>query len=191
MSLPAKLRVLLVDPSLFTAPYDAALTRGLLAAGVEPSWAVRPTRPGDRPELSAQHSEALFYRWIEQQALLTGRPRTVAKGFAHALGLARLVRRVAQLRPDVIHFQWAVLPPLDSLAMRVLRQLCPLIFTVHDTVPFNGEPMSALQRWGFEQPLALSDHLIVHTRASRERLLALGVPAAKVDVVPHGSLELP
>ena len=37
MNVRHPLRVLLVDPSLFTAPYDAALTRGLLEAGVEPS----------------------------------------------------------------------------------------------------------------------------------------------------------
>ena len=37
MSDPARLRVLLIDPSLFTAPYDATLTEGLVAAGVTPS----------------------------------------------------------------------------------------------------------------------------------------------------------
>src|SRR6187399_593003 len=35
-----RLTALLVDPSLFTAPYDGALNDGLLAAGVRPSWAV-------------------------------------------------------------------------------------------------------------------------------------------------------
>lgn len=188
MTAPANLRVLLVDPSLFTAPYDAALTQGLLQAGAQPLWAVRPTRHGDRSELSEQHSEAIFYRWLERQAWLRGKARTLAKGLAHGLGMARLLRRVAELRPDVVHFQWVVLPPLDSLAMRLLGRFCPLVLTVHDTVPFNGEPMSRWQRWGFEAPLRLADQLIVHTRASRERLLALGVPAAKIHVIAHGAL---
>lgn len=188
MTPPPNLRVLLVDPSLFTAPYDAALTQGLLQAGAQPLWAVRPTRHGDRSELPAEHSEAIFYRWLERQAWLGGKPRALAKGLAHGLGLARLLRRVVELRPDVIHFQWVVLPPLDSLAMRLLARLCPLVLTVHDTVPFNGEPMSRWQRWGFEQPLRLADQLIVHTQASRERLLALGLPAAKIHVIAHGAL---
>lgn len=184
----ANLRVLLVDPSLFTAPYDAALTQGLLQAGAQPLWAVRPTRHGDRSELPPEHSEPIFYRWLERQAWLRGKPRTVAKGLAHGLGLARLLRRVAELRPDVIHFQWVVLPPLDSLAMRLLARHYPLVLTVHDTVPFNGEPMSRWQRWGFEAPLRLADQLIVHTRASRERLLAQGVPEDKIHVIAHGAL---
>ena len=42
------IEALLVDPSLFTAPYDAALTSGLVAAGVDPMWATRPQRRNDR-----------------------------------------------------------------------------------------------------------------------------------------------
>ena len=56
------LRALLVDPSLYTAPYDAALTEGLVAAGVQPSWAVRPTRRGDRQEIDARYVDDFFYR---------------------------------------------------------------------------------------------------------------------------------
>ena len=37
----APLRVLQVDPSLFTAPYDAALSAGLAAAGVDTAREVR------------------------------------------------------------------------------------------------------------------------------------------------------
>jgi glycosyltransferase involved in cell wall biosynthesis len=186
---PRPLRVMLVDPSLFTAPYDAALTRGLLAAGVEPRWAVRPTRDGERAELTA-HAEAVFYPWLERQTWVKGRARQLAKGIAHALGLARLIRRVAALRPDVVHFQWVVLPLLDNLAMRTLARFCPVVLTVHDTVPFNGERMSRWQRWGFYTPLRVSDQLIVHTQASRERLLALGLPAEKIHVIAHGALAL-
>jgi uncharacterized MnhB-related membrane protein len=41
MSAAPSLSALLVDPSLFTAPYDAALTEGLVGAGVEPTWSTR------------------------------------------------------------------------------------------------------------------------------------------------------
>ncbi|MGL1241035.1 hypothetical protein ACSTKS_23365, partial [Vibrio parahaemolyticus] len=45
------LRVLMVDPSLFTAPYDAALSGGLAQAGVRADWATRALRPGEEAEL--------------------------------------------------------------------------------------------------------------------------------------------
>jgi glycosyltransferase involved in cell wall biosynthesis len=185
-----KLRALLVDPSLFTAPYDAALTRGLQAAGVAPTWAVRPARAAERTELPPACSEALFYGWLERQTGLPLKLRAVAKGCAHAWGLVRLVKRALELRPDVVHFQWVVVPPLDSAAMLLLRLFCPLVVTVHDTVPHNGDRLSFLQRWGFDLPLRLSDRVIVHTLAGRDALLARGVPLARLCVVPHGALPL-
>jgi glycosyltransferase involved in cell wall biosynthesis len=185
-----ELHVLLVDPSLFTAPYDAALTEGLKSAGVRPTWAGRPTRAADRQELPAELSEPLFYGWIERQTRLHPRLRTLAKGVSHAWGLGKLVQRVIQKKPDVVHFQWIVVPPLDSLAMLLLAAFCPLVLTVHDTVPYNGDRMTWLQRWGFELPLRLCDRIIVHTQAGREALLARGLTAEKVSVIPHGALPL-
>jgi glycosyltransferase involved in cell wall biosynthesis len=109
---------------------------------------------------------------------------------SHAWGLGKLVQRVIQRKPDVVHFQWVVVPPLDSLAMLLLAACCPLVLTVHDTVPYNGDRMSWLQRWGFELPLRLCDHIIVHTQAGREALLARGLRAENVSVIPHGALPL-
>lgn len=186
-----KVRVLLVDPSLFTAPYDAALTQGLLEAGVEPTWAVRPTRPGDRQELPPQRVDAFFYRFVERASFLPSQLRTLCKGVAHAWGLARLVWRVARRRPDIVHFQWIVVPPLDTLAIWLLRSFAPVVLTVHDSVPFNGEAMSRWQTWGFELPLKLSERVIVHTKAGREALLARGIADEKITVIPHGPLSLP
>ena len=190
MSDDAELRVLLVDPSLFTAPYDAALTEGLKTAGVRPTWIVRPTRADDREELPADVSEPLFYGWIERRAWLSPKIRTLAKGVSHAWGLGKLVQRVVQKKPDIVHFQWVVVPPLDSAAIWLLAAFCPLVLTVHDTVPYNGDRMSWLQRWGFDLPLRLCDGIIVHTQAGRDALLARGISSSKLSVIAHGALPL-
>ena len=186
-----RLRALLVDPSLFTAPYDAALTEGLVAAGVEPTWAVRPTRRGDRQEIAVAYVDPFFYRRIERMTFLPKPLRAAAKGVAHALGLARLVSRVLARKPDVVHFQWLVVPPLDALAIRIISRCCPVVFTVHDTVPFNGDHLSLLQNLAFDLPIRLSDRVIVHTEAGLGRLVGRGVPRSKLAVIPHGPLRLP
>lgn len=190
MTTPRPLHVLLVDPSLFTAPYDAGLTAGLLTAGVEPTWAVRPTRPGDREELAPQYVTLFFYRLVDR---FVGLPRPVfaaMKGFAHVLGLARLIRLTLVRRPDVVHFQWALVPALDALALLILRRLCVVVLTVHDTVPFNGDRFGVWQKAAFDLPSRLSDRVIVHTRAGRDALIRRGLPADKVTVIPHGPLKL-
>jgi glycosyltransferase involved in cell wall biosynthesis len=186
----APMRALLVDPSLFTGPYDAGLTEGLVAAGVSPTWAVRPTREGDRQEIGTDYVDAFFYRRVDRLTALPGPLRSAAKGVAHALGLARLVLRVLLRKPDVVHFQWLVVPPLDALAIRIIGLRCPVVFTAHDTVPFNGEYLSFLQNLAFDLPIRLSDRVIVHTAAGMQRLVERGVPREKVAVIPHGPLRL-
>ncbi|HKO51568.1 MAG TPA: glycosyltransferase [Polyangiaceae bacterium] len=184
------LRVLLVDPSLFTEPYDAALTDGLIEAGVTPTWAVRPAREGDREIIAREHIDDFFYRHVDQ---LTGWPRCLratAKGLAHALGLAKLLRRVISRRPDVVHFQWTVVPPLDALAMLLIRNFCPVVVTVHDTTPYNGERLSVLQDLAFDLPIQLADRVIVHTLSARDTLVGRRISARKISVIPHGPLEL-
>lgn len=183
------LKVLLVDPSLYTAPYDAALTAGLISAGVQPVWAVRPVRGGDRQEIPAQCVDDFFYRASDGAG--ESRWRSVYKGLDHLVGLARLVGRAFRHRADVVHFQWTVLPLFDAVAIAVLRLFKPVVLTVHDTVPFNGETMSALKRLGFHLPVRLAHRLITHTETGRAQLMAAGVPAAKISVVPHGPLTMP
>ena len=190
MSVDATLRALLVDPSLFTAPYDAALTEGLMAAGVAPSWAIRPTRGGDREELAAEHVGLRFYGRLDGMQRAPAPLRAAAKGLAHIAGLVRLVRRAAESEADVVHFQWTVVPWLDTLAMRILRRSRPVVLTVHDTTPFNGESPNAWQTLAFDAPLRCADHLIVHTQSGRAELLRRGVPSERITVIPHGPLRL-
>lgn len=185
------LRTLLVDPSLFTPPYDAALNQGLRAAGVETTWAVRKVRPGDREELSGSGVDAFFYRRSDGLATWPPRLRSLAKGLEHIAGLGQLVSRVVSRRPDVVHFQWAVLPVLDAAAMALIRLRSPVVFTVHDTVPYNGERISWLQNFAVDVPARVADAVIVHTRAARETLVRRGIAEEKIRVVPHGPLELP
>jgi glycosyltransferase involved in cell wall biosynthesis len=184
------MHVLLVDPSLYTAPYDAALTQGLIAAGVQPAWMTRPVRRGDRAELPPERTDAFFYRRTDQAAWVPQSLRPVLKGFAHLAGIARLLWKIRRTRPDLVHVQWVVVPVLDIAAMALIRRWCPLVLTVHDTVAYNGQKMSWLQHLGHKLPAKLAHHVIVHTRSGGERLLRHGVPPERLCVIPHGPLAL-
>lgn len=184
------MRVMLVDPSLYTAPYDAALTAGLLEAGVQPMWMTRPVRQGDREEIPPGLTDAFFYRRVDQADWVPGALRPVVKGGAHLAASASLLRKIRRAKPDVVHLQWVVVPPVDIAAMALIRRWCPLILTVHDSVGYNGEKMW-LRRAGHDLPLWLAHRVIVHTRSGRQRLLGNGVPAERICVIPHGPLRLP
>jgi glycosyltransferase involved in cell wall biosynthesis len=184
-----RIRCVLVDPSLYTGPYDAALTGGLLSAGIEPIWAIRPTRRGDEDEIPRRRAVPLFYKGSDD-AGLTGPLRSIAKGASHLVGLVRLLALIARSKPDIVHIQWTVLPLIDVAALWAIRLRRPLVLTVHDPNPYNGQRMSLLQRLGFDVPIRLADRVIVHTRSGRDALVARGVEPAKIAVIPHGPLPL-
>jgi glycosyltransferase involved in cell wall biosynthesis len=182
--------VLLVDPSLFTGPYDAGLTQGLEAAGVRCAWAVRPLRRGERGDLPERVARPIFYRHVDRADWLPPRLRPAAKALAHLVGLVRLAALLRRERATLIHLQWAVIPIVDALFIRLIRRRAAIVVTVHDTLPYNGSPISWLQKAGFFLPARLASEVIVHTQIAAERVAAQGVDPARINIVPHGPLSL-
>ena len=186
------MRVALVDPSLFTLPYDVALAAGLQDHGHDVMLYGRKPHAED----SSAQGVALtpgFYRVAEHRAIrsLPERVRLGVKGADHLASMLWLRRTLKKLRPDIIHFQWLPLPVIDRRFLAGLRRIAPLVLTVHDTNPFNGNPSSGLQGLGMAQTFGAFDQLIVHTARGRERLLLHGADPARVIITPHGPLGKP
>lgn len=185
-----RLSVLQVDPSLFTAPYDAALSAGLAANDIDVSWATRGLRAGEEDLLAASRVDRFFYPWTDGAHRRTGRLARALKGVEHAAGLRGLAERAERGGHDLVHFQWAALPLLDRRAIARIQRTRPVVMTVHDIHPFNGRPVSRLQRSGYEDVLAAVDHRIVHTAEGRDALMARSFDPATISIVPHGLLPL-
>jgi glycosyltransferase involved in cell wall biosynthesis len=132
-----------------------------------------------------------FYPFAESRLvrILPKGVRLAIKGFDHLLSMMRLLRRLRAAPPDIIHFQWLPLPLIDGSLLARFRRIAPLVLTVHDTDPFNGNPAARLQRMGVQRALLSFDRLIVHTRQGRERLLQQGACAPHTVILPHGSLS--
>ncbi|MDE1918114.1 MAG: glycosyltransferase [Sphingomonadales bacterium] len=179
--------VLQLDPSLFTAPYDAALSRGLVENDVRPVWATRQLRPKEEDLLAAVDKLAFFYPKTDGPARRLGTAWKVFKGLEHARGLRRVVSEAGRF--DLVHVQWVVLPMLDLHMMRRVRRDRPVVMTVHDSEPFNGAA-AGVQRQGYDTVLREADRLIVHTQKGRDALLARGVEDRRIHVIAHGPLPL-
>jgi len=181
------MRVALVDPGEFSAPYDAALARGLEAAGHRVTLIGRAGGVlADEPGLDhAGH----FYRPLASGLgrRLSGRAVRLAKGALHAVDLWRLPARLRALEVELIHLQWAPIPLIDGSFLQRLRRVAPVVFTAHDSVPFNGaEPW--LMAAGTARLTRAADAVICHTEQGRRRLLRRGLPGDRLHVVPHGLL---
>jgi glycosyltransferase involved in cell wall biosynthesis len=185
------MKIAMIDPSLFTLPYDTALCRALRLERCDVTLHGRMLRPLERVP-GADTPRPSFYRWSERlKARAPNKVFQSVKGCEHALDTIRLAFAVRAERPDIVHFQWSALPAVDIVLIRYLRRsVGPVVLTVHDMAPFNNAPTSALQRIGSTGILREFDHLIVHSESSRGLLSSRGLPAERISVVPHGLLNV-
>jgi glycosyltransferase involved in cell wall biosynthesis len=184
----APLRVAMVDPSLFTPPYDMKLVGALRERGHDVTLYGRPLVPSDQP--IARPYEPLFYRELARiGAHRWPKPAArAAKGVVHVLGMARLIARLKRLRPDIIHFQWLPLPAVDRLYLSRLRRIAPIVLTAHDSRPFNSNPAARVQAMGAISALGRFDLVVVHTEQAKARLVEYGVDPARIARIAHGLL---
>lgn len=180
------MKIAVIDPSLFTWPYDRALVGGLRSLGHD-AVLFGKALPRNDARLRDPVLRPIFYPSL---AGAGGWPRPLlraAKGFSHVASLERLRRELTLWAPDVIHFQWLPLPVVDRMFLPLLRRIAPTVLTVHDTMPFNGSPVSCLQAFGTFAAFREFDHLIVHTDQGRQRI-APHAPSG-LSRVPHGLLH--
>lgn len=182
------MRIAIVDPSLFTIPYDTNLCGGIAQGGHDVTLYGRDLRPGERLWSSGYALEPYFFRYSERNrgGFL---PATWLKAGEYVFDALRFIRTVRDLRPDVVHFQWLPAPSIDRYVISALKKLgIRLVFTVHDTNPFNDAPTSRGQVFGWRKVLDDFDALVVHTASSKQILERCGV-RPPVAMVPHGLLS--
>jgi glycosyltransferase involved in cell wall biosynthesis len=185
------LAVRMLDPTLQSPTYDAALCAALEAAGHDVVLHCRTTRPDESDPGESCRVERSFYRRAERLRASGGVAQRLSdpvKVGEHAVDLTRLVRRWRADAPDVVHIQWLVVPLIDGAAIAALRRVTTVVLTLHNSKPLHGTPRSRLQTAGWERVLRLADHLIVHTEEARDVLTARGHDADTVSVAPLGLL---
>ena len=120
------MRVTLVDPGAFTIPYDHALASALARRGLDVELVTSRFRFGQAPDPEGYRRRELFYP-VSSRLFGRSRLRLPVRAAEHLVGLARLRR----LRTDVLHVQWAPLPPAD---LRLLPLGGPSVITAHDVL---------------------------------------------------------
>jgi len=187
------MRVWVVDPSNYTPYYDYSLCKALRETGCEVRLITSDFLYDEIPNQDLPVSY-LFFRGF-QLSLLDRAPfvrapglRRVLKALEYPLDLFSLVQKAKTLKPDIVHFQWVVLPSLDHLLFRRLKKLgSKLVYTVHELLPYKAKP------WHYSQYAALyatADQIIVPSHSGKAELLqCFALDPAKVHVIPLGNLD--
>jgi glycosyltransferase involved in cell wall biosynthesis len=186
------MRIALIDPSLFSLPYDSKLALGLSRIGHDVTFHGRELRSEDEAPNSIPVLPSFYHASESRRGRALPAPlRLTLKGADHIWSMWRLLRQMQYHPPDVIHFQWLPLPVVDGAFLRRFEKVAPIVLTVHDTDPFNGEASASVQRQGVERCLRKFNQLIVHTKQGEARLRQLGISGERITVVPHGMLIEP
>jgi glycosyltransferase involved in cell wall biosynthesis len=173
------MRVVLVDPLAYTPPYDHALASALGKEGHDVTLLTSRFPHGRAPEPAGYGREELFAPVSTR--LFTRSPlRLAAKGLEYAPSVARLVRRIERLDPDVVHVQWLPRPELDLRWLRRVADDRPVVLTAHDVMPRRRR---ALPVW--PDVLETAERVVVHSQRAVEQLVELGLARERIVRIPH------
>ena len=181
-----QVRVLVIDPPAFTPPYDHALCEALAARGHDVELVTAHFTHGEAPRPAGYRRRRTFGPPLS--GLVAARPRSrlrvPLKLAGHGAGLVALAARAARTRPDIVHWQWAPLPRLDTHAIRLVgARAGATVITAHDVLPRRSASEVALWRGLYRH----CERVIAHSEASRTRLLSeVGLEPGRVALVPHG-----
>jgi glycosyltransferase involved in cell wall biosynthesis len=170
------LRVQIVDPSAYTAPYDRALCAALARAGTDVELVTSRFEYGPPPPAEGFAVNEFFYRHARGPA--GSRRRRVLKLAEHIPDMLRW-RRYARAA-DLVHLQWLVVEALDA---RLLPHGVPLVLTAHNAL---RESLSA----GYRHALARADAVVVHSERARAAVSeTAGLDPGRVHTIPHGAFD--
>jgi glycosyltransferase involved in cell wall biosynthesis len=178
-------RIVLVDPSDFTPPYDLALAGAIQAEGRHVCLV------GQVGEFSYSHRlhYGHFYPILASpwgRRLPSGTVRLI-KGACHGVDTLRLFRWLATIDAGIAHFQWSPLPVIDRWTIGLLRRRLPVVLTLHDSNPYLGGE-SWLMRQGHASLLRTFNAVIVHTQQAQRRVAEMGIDPSLIYRIPHGLL---
>ena len=175
--------IALVDPGAYAPPYDDRLASSLAERGHSVHLLTAPFRFGETPRADGSRREELFFRL--SFSLFRRSPRSrwrlPLKAIEYLPGTNRLRRRIDELDPDVVHFQWLVhRPDVDLRWLRAIAARRRTVFTAHDL-------WAMLESRPGEWPRVFEavDRVIVHSRRGVDELRHLGVAKERVARIPH------
>lgn len=187
------MKIAMLDPSLFTGRYDDGLCAALARAGHDVSLLARPMRATDAIAPEGYAYAPRFFRQSERLRGVLGEGNLFrALKAAEYLASASLGSLANLHADDVVHMQWLPFPAADRRLIGRLRRSGArrpaLVHTVHNASAYHGD--GGAQGRGYHALLAPFDALIVHGQTTCDALIAQGIAAQRLHIVPHPPMAL-
>jgi glycosyltransferase involved in cell wall biosynthesis len=177
------MRIVLVDPLAYTPPYDHSLAQALGEHGHDVTLLTSRFPHGRAPAPAGYGREQLFAP-VSTRLFRRSPLRLAAKGLEYAPSVARLLRRIERIDPDVVHVQWLPRPEIDLRWLRRVADDRPLVFTAHDVLPRRRRAQPV-----WPDVLETAERVIVHSHRAVEQLVELGLGRERIARIPHPVFE--
>ena len=171
--------VALVDPLAYTPPYDHALASALADKGHAVTLLTSRFPHGRAPEPDGYTREELFAP-VSTRVFRRSPLRLAAKWIEYAPSVARLLRRIERLDPDVVHVQWLPRPEVDLRWLRRMADDRPVVLTAHDVLPRRRKAMPV-----WPDVLETAERIVVHSERAVEQLVELGLDRERIARILH------
>ncbi len=185
------MKIFVVDQSYFGLLYDTQFCHALGEVGHEVTLIGRELREEEELRPGRYRIEPLFYRLAERARAAFGPKALTLKGLEHGVDMARLIRMVDREKPDIVHFQWIVLPSIDNYFFKSLGRRAPLVLTVHNSVAWHGGASSKLMQATPERVFEHVSHFIPHTQSTEAYLRSMHIEAGRYSLIQHPAVYLP
>ena len=179
------MKILVIDPSAFSLPYDHSLCNALVEKGHYVELLTCP-KSSELPlslDRSSYRINQFFYRRTNNlKSMEKNKLIKYLKGMEHLYDSYRMMRYSAGF--DIAHVQWWALPEVDWLTAKKWKKR--VVYTVHNVLPHERKPWD---KFIFKKIYAAADILIVHTEVSKRHLMSFGYDECKIRVIPQGNLN--
>jgi len=188
------MKVVMVDPGNYTPYYDYSLCKALAKMGCEVELATSPFLYDVLPDEGNFDLSYLFYRVLNLTManritlFKNAWVRRLFRAVEYPLDLIFFGRHIEKAKPDILHYQWVLVSPLDLLMFKRFQAMgIPLVYTAHNILPHEEK------RWHRKQYASLYktvNQIIVHSESNKRELVeTFMVDATKVRVIPQGNFS--
>jgi D-inositol-3-phosphate glycosyltransferase len=186
------LKVWIVDQNANLMYYGYSLCMGLAHSGCDVTlvtkcnyqWENQPHPQIKISEVFSAFSTRLVekYNFLQTNRVL----RTGIKALEYPLSYLSFIRLYFKEKPDIIHFQYALIPIVDSLVFKFLKVLgLPCVFTVHNIV----QPRKIqINDYFLKLSYKCISHFVVHSNANKTEFSHhYRLAPDRIRVIPHGN----
>ena len=184
------MKIVVVDSTCSARVYDHFFCQGLADIGHEVTLFGRPKRGPEEITGGYEYNEFFFRKG--ELLRRKGWPRRAYqffKGFEYLFNAGKFMGLMKKIRPDIVHFQWLLIPHVNRWMIKRLRRFTGVVCTVHDTKYYRGGQVPRVMMWGRSSAYNSCDLVLVHTTDGRDRLEADGVSTELIRLFPHGMLD--